>query len=148
MKPPLRDRIGLRLLIPSVIVPVAAIALALWRSTNVDDGHEVIEVGLGLFYWVFAVFLVVAAVSMLVNAVVFVSSGFARTHSAIPFQMLWPHYAATLTIAAWAALYTFVPLGGLSELIAPPAIMVLSIMSFLRAVALLRLTPNSRTPTD
>jgi len=109
--PPLRDRVALALLIPSLAVPIAAMALAAWRMGHLDDAQLAPHPGIGLFYFAAMVILSATIFSMTINAVLALRNHVSLHERSIPFGRLSPHFAVALVVAAWTVQFSFDQLG-------------------------------------
>jgi hypothetical protein len=99
--------VAFALLIPSLAVPIAAMALAVWRMGHLGDGQLPIRFGIGLYY--FAAMIIVSATifSMTITAVLAVRNHASLRDRTIPFGRLSPHFALALVVAAWTVQFSF-----------------------------------------
>lgn len=109
-KAPLKDRIAFALLVPSLVVPIAAIALAAWRMGHLDDAHLAQHPGIGMYYFAAMITLSATLFSMTINSVFAVRNHGSLGERTIPLSRLAPHYAVTLIVAVWAVQFCVVQL--------------------------------------
>lgn len=100
--PPLRDRVAFALLVPSLAVPVAVLALAAWRMQHVDDNRIYQHVGLAPFYFGAMITLAAVVFSMSLNAVLAIRNHASLSQRAIALRRVAPHYAVAAIVVAWA----------------------------------------------
>lgn len=108
---PLRDRVAFALLVPSLAVPIIAMALAAWRMGHLDEAHLAPHPGIGLYYFAAMITLSATIFSMSINAVLVVRNHASLSERAIPLRRLAPHYAVALVVTAWAVQFCFIHMG-------------------------------------
>ena len=124
-----RDRVAFALLVPSLAVPIAAMALAAWRMGHLDDGQIPTQFGIGLYYFAAMVTLSATIFSMTINAVLALRNHASIDERAIPFGRLSPHFAVALVAAAWAIEFGFEQMG-MESLAFGAALVTGSVISF------------------
>ena len=100
--PPVRDRIAFVLLVPSLAVPIVAIALAAWRMQHIDDDFVPTHVGLAPIYFAAMITLTATFFSMTLNCVLAIRNHASLRSLAIPLWRMGPHFVVALIVVAWA----------------------------------------------
>lgn len=128
------DRLSFILLLPSLVVPIAAIAAAAWGTQHVDDGYNMPEVGLGLFYFAAMMTLSATLFSMTLNVALVVRRHASVSRRAIPWRRTATHYLVALVVVAWSVYFTLVRMQ-LEGLGFGVALVCLSVLSYVLIVS-------------
>lgn len=102
---PLRDRVAFVLLVPSLAVPIVAIAIAAWRMGHLDDARLEHHPGIGLSYFAAMMTLSAALFSMAINAVLAVRNHASISTRAIPLGRVSLHFGVTCVVMAWVVFF-------------------------------------------
>lgn len=106
--PPVRDRVAFALLVPSLAVPITALALAAWRMSHVDDGTAPMHFGHAPNYFAIMLTLTATFFSMALNSVLAMRNHASLRKRAIPLLLLGPHYVVCAVVAVWAVEFCLV----------------------------------------
>ena len=124
-----RDRVALALLAPSLIVPIAAIAIAAYRVKHSDDGLLLPHV-VGNWVVHLAALTTLSAVlfSMTLNVIAALRHSADLDQRAIAARRLRSHFIAVGLVGVWAAIFSFTTLV-VDGLIFLPVVIALSVSS-------------------